>query len=333
MKYNYNRAIDNPHSGCYNHHAFKLYQKGIDDMAEINMRQIEVFLCAAKHQNISRAAEELYISQPALSKTISKLEKEFGRPLFRRGNRGVQLTDEGRELYARLDFEYHRFRVSVEDIIRQQRRGKNELRIGSLNREVVWLMARENTHAYRLQHPDVQIALERYDSFSLRRKLLCDELDLILTRSSELMPAWEFGTLPICDYPLFFIVPQDAAELPLEALNGKPLILEAATQRRRAEEICGAYGIIPSCVRYAGSFSMLAALICREKGFSIDSKMVLSDAETASIAYLPVRRSFHGQVVLAWRAESVTPAAEDFAAFLDPGCAKAGAGIPADETE
>ena len=88
-------------------------------MAEINMRQIEVFLCAARHQNISRAAAELYISQPALSKTISKIEKDFGSPLFSRTNRGVQLTDDGQELYSRLDFEYHRFRVSVEDIFRQ----------------------------------------------------------------------------------------------------------------------------------------------------------------------------------------------------------------------
>ena len=293
-------------------------------MAEINMRQIEVFLCAAKHQNISRAAEELFISQPALSKTISKLEKEIGSPLFHRGNRGVTLTDEGRELYARLDFEYHRFRVSVEDIIRQQQlRGQNVLRIGSLNREVVWLMAQENLHAYRLQHPDVQIALERYDAFSLRRKLLCDELDLILTRDNELIPLREFDRLPICVFPLFFIVPQADADTPLEALNGRPLFLESATQRRWAEEICAAYGITPSCVRYAGSYSMLATLICRERGFSIDSKMVLSDAETASIAYLPVRRSFHGHVVLAWRAENVSPAAQDLVAFLRPGGAEA----------
>ena len=53
-------------------------------MSAINMHQIEVFLCAAKHQNISRAAEELYISQPALSKTISRIEKDYGGALFHR---------------------------------------------------------------------------------------------------------------------------------------------------------------------------------------------------------------------------------------------------------
>ncbi len=289
-------------------------------MAEINMRHIEVFLCAAKHQNISRAAAELYISQPALSKTISKIEKDFGSPLFSRTNRGVQLTEEGKELYSRLDFEYHRFRVSVEDIFRQKRlEGANALRIGSVNREVVYLVAQEQIQAYRLQHPDTEITLERYDAYSLRRKLLCAELDLIMTRDSELIPPTEFETLTMCEYPVFFLVPQAAKDDPLEALNGKILFMESPVQRRWAEAVCADYGITPADVRYAGSYSMLATLICRDRGFSIDSKMVLSEAETASIAYLPVKRAFHGRVMLAWRRDHCSPAAADFAAFLHPG--------------
>lgn len=288
-------------------------------MSAINMRQIEVFLCAAKHQNISRAAQEMYISQPALSKTISRIEKDYGSPLFSRTNRGVQLTEEGKELYARLDFEYHRFRVSVEDIFRQMRRsGAPDLRIGCLNREVAFLVAQEQIQAYTLQHPDVDIALERYDPASLRRKILCEELDLILTLESELEPPSEFDTLFLCEYPLFFLVPRTLGEAGLEALNGRPLILESAVQRRLAEEICANYGIRPSEVRYAGSYYVLSTRIVREGGFSIDSKMVRSETETAELAYLPAKRAFHGKVVLAWRKEKHIPAAADFAAFLQP---------------
>lgn len=289
-------------------------------MSAINMHQIEVFLCAAKHQNISRAAEELYISQPALSKTITRIEKDYGGPLFHRTNRGVRLTEEGKELYARLDFEYHRFRVSVEDIFRQMRpSGAPDLRIGCLNREVVYLVAQEQIQAYNLQHPDKDIALERYDPASLRRKLLCEELDLILTVESELAPPSEFDTLFLCEYPLFFLVPRSMADAGLEALNGKPLFLESPVQRRLAEEICADYGIVPGAVRYAGSYYVLSTRIGREKGFSVDSKMVLSEAEMADVAYLPVKRAYHGRVVLAWRRERHAPAAADFAAFLRPG--------------
>ena len=288
-------------------------------MPAINMRQIEVFLCAAKHQNISRAAEELFISQPALSKTISRIEKDYGGPLFSRTNRGVQLTEEGRELYARLDFEYHRFRVSVEDIFRQMRRsGAPDLRIGCLNREVVYLVAQEQIQAYTLQHPDRDLALERYDPASLRRKLLCEELDVVMTLDSELLPPEEFDTLFLCEYPLFFLVPRALGEARLEALNGRPLFIESPVQRRRAEEICRSYGIVPSETRYAGSYFVLDTLIGREGGFAIDSKMVPYGTEGAEIVYLPVRRAFHDKVVLAWRREKRSPAVENFVAFLQP---------------
>ena len=288
-------------------------------MAGVNLRQIEVFLCAARHENISRAAAELYISQPALSKAIKSIEKDFGSPLFNRTNRGVKLTEEGRELYARLDFEYHHFRVSVEDIFRRMLPRPGALRIGCLNREVVFTVAQEQVQAYALQHPEKTPMLERYDPASLRRKLLCEELDVVMTLDSELLPPEEFAALFLCEYPLFFLVPGALGEAGLEALNGRPLFIESPVQRRRAEEICRSYGIVPSETRYAGSYFVLDTLIGREGGFAIDSKMVPYGTEGADIVYLPVRRAFHDKVVLAWRREKHAPAVEDFAAFLQPG--------------
>ncbi len=73
-------------------------------MPAINLRLIEVFLCAARHQNISRAAQELYISQPALSKTISRLEKDYGGPLFSRRSRVVLAWRRERHVPASADF-------------------------------------------------------------------------------------------------------------------------------------------------------------------------------------------------------------------------------------
>ncbi len=64
-----------------------------------NLSQYKIFYEVAKAGNISRAAKELYISQPAISKSISKLEDSLEVPLFTRNSRGVQLTEEGKLLY------------------------------------------------------------------------------------------------------------------------------------------------------------------------------------------------------------------------------------------
>ena len=63
-----------------------------------NLSQYRIFYAVAKAGNISRAAKELYISQPAISKSISKLEDSLNTVLYTRNSRGVQLTDEGQVL-------------------------------------------------------------------------------------------------------------------------------------------------------------------------------------------------------------------------------------------
>ena len=64
----------------------------------MNLDQLTVFLAVARHLHFSRAAEELYITQPAVSASVAKLEGEFGIKLFHRIGRRVELTDAGRFL-------------------------------------------------------------------------------------------------------------------------------------------------------------------------------------------------------------------------------------------
>ena len=64
----------------------------------MNSDQLRQFLTVAQCGNVTRAAAELYISQPALSISISKLEDEIGKPLFLRNNRKLVLTASGEVL-------------------------------------------------------------------------------------------------------------------------------------------------------------------------------------------------------------------------------------------
>src|SRR5437762_6185229 len=58
--------------------------------------QVQAFIEVARSGNVSRAAEALYVTQPALTARIQALEKELGEALFVRTGRGVRLTDAGR---------------------------------------------------------------------------------------------------------------------------------------------------------------------------------------------------------------------------------------------
>ena len=70
-------------------------------MSEVNrndVRTVAIFLAVVEHQHFTRAAEELYITQPAVSAAIQSLEKEYNIKLFHRVGRRIEITDAGRML-------------------------------------------------------------------------------------------------------------------------------------------------------------------------------------------------------------------------------------------
>jgi LysR family hydrogen peroxide-inducible transcriptional activator len=69
----------------------------------MELEQLRQVLKIAERKNFTRAAEELLLSQPALSRSIARLEEELGQPLFERRTRSVELTDAGRSLVSRAE--------------------------------------------------------------------------------------------------------------------------------------------------------------------------------------------------------------------------------------
>ena len=71
----------------------------------------KIFYYVAKNKSFTKAAEELYISQPNITRTIKKLEEMLDISLFSRNNHAVNLTPEGEEFYKRISFNKRSFGV------------------------------------------------------------------------------------------------------------------------------------------------------------------------------------------------------------------------------
>ena len=69
----------------------------------MNYHELKYILCIAKYQNLTKAAQELYISQPSLSRSMAALESELGITLFEKKGRGVVLTNAGRLFLEHAD--------------------------------------------------------------------------------------------------------------------------------------------------------------------------------------------------------------------------------------
>ncbi len=69
----------------------------------MELRILQYFLMVAREENITRAAKQLNMTQPTLSRQLMQLEDELGKPLFIRGKRKIELTDEGVLLRRRAE--------------------------------------------------------------------------------------------------------------------------------------------------------------------------------------------------------------------------------------
>lgn len=95
-----------------------------------SLSSYRIFYTVANTENISKAAKELYISQPAISKSIQKLEESVGCRLFSRSSRGVVLTDEGKLLYDHVRTAFETLTLGEEKLKRSIELGVGHLKIG-----------------------------------------------------------------------------------------------------------------------------------------------------------------------------------------------------------
>lgn len=126
--------------------------------------QLEQLLAFAKHGTLSGAAEELLISQPALSRSMQRLESEIGAPLFDRKKNKVFLNDNGRmavEFAEKIMFDVH----NMPEHIREYDRSKRTVYIGSCAPAPMWELMQQLTGLF----PELTISTELKGSGDILR--------------------------------------------------------------------------------------------------------------------------------------------------------------------
>jgi len=148
---------------------------------QMNMVQIKYFLTAAKCLNFTKAAEQLYITQPALSRQILAMEKELNMQLFIRANRAVRMTPAAQVLADRFQKIYDEYQDAVASAQSSFRGLSGVLNIGILDGAKVGDLFPDTLRYFAGNYPNVEISLRSYSFNGLTERLYGNELDLIMT--------------------------------------------------------------------------------------------------------------------------------------------------------
>lgn len=144
---------------------------------EQNLSQYKIFYEVAKAGNISKAAKELYISQPAISKSISKLEDSLNVSLFTRNSRGVQLTEEGKLLFGHTKAAFEALSRGEQELKRIKDFHMGHIRIGVSNTLCKYILL-PYLKGFIEKYPHIKITIEGQSTSRTVRMLEQQQIDL-----------------------------------------------------------------------------------------------------------------------------------------------------------
>ncbi len=274
----------------------------------MTLTNIRFFVEAAKCENFTQAARQLYVSQPALSKQIAQLEQEVGVLLFERVNRSVRLTNAGRYLYeqfrdlpATTDHALEYTRAIGRGVI-------GDLSIGILEGQEINDPILMRLHEFGLKAPTLDIRLERNGFSNLRNGLLNNHYDLIITLLFEAksIPGvqyiellQQYGVIAISrhnpkaminELSLSMLAEENFIAIsPDESPNGYAMLLEQ----------CKNAGFTPHIVRLLNSLESL--LLCVEAGMGITTLDQNTRLEhNTEVRSIPIPNSAPSSVCAVW---------------------------------
>ncbi len=208
----------------------------------MDLNQLRGFFEIAREQSFTRAADKLFLTQPAISLRIKSLEEELGEPLFERQRRNIRLTPAGEILYQRalkifVELEEIRTEIAaLQDVLR------GRLVIGTSDTNCTYVLP-ELLRIFSRDYPHVEIDIRNKMSSEVVRLVIEDQVDFGLAtlpvRRPDLAGAELFRRREafICrpDHPLGhrkIVRLEEIAESPVLALE------QGSTSRQLLDEAC-----------------------------------------------------------------------------------------------
>lgn len=302
-------------------------------MYNITFQQIEAFLIVSKHLNLSKAAEAMFITQSALSKTLQRFEEGVDMQLFVRSNKGLTLTNEGKYLYSTLESLYSNMNKTIKAARNISGEYVKTLRIvapSSFDAAGDFDRLKGLVRLYQNRYPDVVMLETLCDFKELRQAIEFEEADLVFAQDFSLtgIPDIQYKRISrfrlylamTIDHPLaqseFVFNMRTLEALSQEVFYTVPIPKEPSILSNTLDK-CRGIGFLPKKLEFVSNFQTLVHYIRKGKGMGICGRF--DHLGYSDIKYIPIPEAVDDSyVVVAWRANGLTGEARDFVDLISP---------------
>ncbi len=261
----------------------------------MQVHQLRYFVAAAEEMGISRAAEKLRVSQPALSRQIALLEEELGAELFQRSRQRISLTPAGRYFLPRAQRILCDLAAAAQQVGEQFGGEQRTLRLGFIGAFLDDLVA-PATRDFARQHPRTQVSLFDLPPQGQIERLRAGELDAAILANMEARDQRRFRCVNLLSNRMAAVVPSGH---PSAAVRGLKLgglskerwlsLSDVFFPGRRAflEDCCRRAGFRPVAVKDTDTLPLMFAAIANGEGVGI-APLHAAKLPHAGCAFVPI---------------------------------------------
>lgn len=258
----------------------------------MTIKHLQIFAAVYRTQNITKAAEALFMPQPAVTRAIKELENHYGTLLFERLKRGVTPTEAGHQMYRRA--------VGILENIEQLNSELTDwdnigiIRLGATISLGNYLLP-EIVEKLKYVRPNLQVKVYVENAQKLHQRLIHNEVDLCFIEG--MIPDNDLVLKPFAKDRIVLVVPvskewTDVTEITLDELAKLPFCTrqQGSISRRYAEEIFMQCGLVPNIVAESESTQSIIRLVSHGMGFSLLPEiMVQREIQDGLIRTIPLR--------------------------------------------
>lgn len=282
----------------------------------MDIHSLTYFQKAAELQHITRAAGELHVAQPSLSRTITRLEEELGVRLFDRSGKNIHLNEYGKVVQRHAG----QILREIEDIKSEIAELKGEEnQVVTISMYACSKLLPKMIIAFKKEHPQSRLHITQDDTPSFKQK----ESDLLIF--SSMQPSAGEGEVTLIEEEILLVLPKDNPLAKRESLDLREVAGEEFIGLRRGKSLrsitdtyCQMAGFQPEIILESDSPETVRELIKAGIGVAFIPSiawcgMNRDDIALVHITFPECKRYIH----LSWRKNGyLSPAAQEFQAFV-----------------
>ncbi len=241
----------------------------------MELSQLRYFLKVAERRNFTRAGEELGVTQPALSRSIAKLEAELGQPVFDRRSKDVALTDAGQLLQSRAEQILALVGDTLAELTDDGEKGR--VRVGAIPTVAPYLLP-TILREFRTLCPQAQVIALEETTEKLLHRLRQGEIDVGLLAAPITEPHLESKAL--FDEELLLVLPAGHSltkfeRITLNDLREHPFVLLDETHCLSGAVVafCQRRSFQPVSVQHTSQLATVEELVTLGHGISLIPEM------------------------------------------------------------